>query len=76
VVAGVGGLATTQILVARGHTGRLALVWLVAAAAAALTVLLIGGEPTVRVAVGFLVGEVAALIGLTVAALSGPTHRS
>jgi hypothetical protein len=38
--------------------------WVTALAAGALTVTLISGSPTVRVATGFVVGEVVALLGL------------
>jgi len=70
VAAGMAGLATTQILVGRGATGRLAVVWLTAIASAAATIGIAGAaEPTTRVALAFCVGEVVALVGLSAAAL-------
>jgi O-antigen/teichoic acid export membrane protein len=69
VIAGMAGLATTQILVARGHTPLMAVVWLIALAVAALTVVLVHGSPSTRVAAAFCVSETAALAGLSVAAL-------
>jgi O-antigen/teichoic acid export membrane protein len=75
VIAGMVGLATTQILVARGATDRMAVVWVVALAAAALAIVVAPGEPDIRVAVGFLTGEAVALLGLTAAALVAPRER-
>ncbi len=73
IVAGVGAafasLILTQILVARGHTGRLAMAWVTALVAAATAIAVVGGEPDVRVALGFIVGQAVALIGLAIAAL-------
>ncbi len=62
VLAGIAVLFITQILVARGHTGRLAAAWLVALAAAVATVFVAGGEAEIRVAAAFLVAEVVALL--------------
>lgn len=67
VIAGIAGLAITQILVGHGATGRMALAWLIALGAAATAVVVSPGEPSFRVAVGFVVGEIAALVGLHVA---------
>jgi O-antigen/teichoic acid export membrane protein len=72
VIAGIVGLGTTQVLVGRGATDRMAAVWLVAVAAAAITIVVASGEPGVRVAAGFFVGEVVALLGLTLAAVVRP----
>jgi O-antigen/teichoic acid export membrane protein len=69
VIAGMAGLATTQVLVARGATGRMAVVWLGALAVAAATVVVASAEPGIRVAAAFCAGEGVALIGLSAAAL-------
>jgi hypothetical protein len=63
------GLAPTQVLVARGATGRMAVVWLGALAVAAATVVVASAEPGIRVAAAFCAGEGVALIGLSAAAL-------
>jgi len=67
VVLGLAALVVSQVLVARAHTGRLAWVWLVALAGAAATVIFGGGDPMIRVALGFVVGEGLALGGLVLA---------
>ncbi len=69
VIAGMAGLVTTQILVARGRTDRLAMVWITAVVLAGVTIALIPGEPALRVAVAFCIAEVGALAGLSWAAL-------
>ncbi len=69
VIIGIIGLGTTQVLVGRGDTDRMAVTWLVALAAAALTIVVVGSDPAIRVAAGFLAGEAAALIGLTISVL-------
>lgn len=67
-------LFLNQIFVARGETGRLAVVW-IAALIAAATALLVGGTaPMTRVATAFLVGEAAALVLLV--AVSVVAHRA
>ena len=74
IVAGIGAafgsLVLTQILVARGHTARLAAAWVIALGAAAAAVTFASGAPDVRVAFGFVMGQAVALAGLTVASLS------
>jgi O-antigen/teichoic acid export membrane protein len=72
VVLGIIGLGTTQILVGRGATGRMAIVWLLAVAAAAVAIVVVPGDPTIRVAAGFFTGEAVALLGLTAAAVISP----
>ena len=76
ILAGVGAalasLALTQILVARGETGRLAVAWLVALAVAAGAIALASGTPDVRVAIGFLAGQAAALAGVATASRWAP----
>jgi O-antigen/teichoic acid export membrane protein len=74
VIAGVAGLATTQILVGRGDTTRMAVVWVIALALAAGYIVAVDGDPTLRVAAAFCVGEAAALVGLSVAALGPRAH--
>ncbi len=71
VGAGLAGLFTTQIFVARGTTRRLALAWGLALAAAGVALAVVGAEPIVRVAVAFAVGEGTALVALTGLALIG-----
>jgi len=72
VVVGIVGLGTTQVLVGRGDTDRMAIAWLVAVAAAAIAIVVVQADPTIRVAAGFLVGETVALVGLTVSAIVPP----
>lgn len=76
VIVGIVGLGTTQVLVGRGDTDRMAVAWLVAVAAAALTIGLVDSEPTIRVAAGFLAGEAVALVGLTVSAVVPPRRHT
>ncbi len=75
VIVGIVGLGTTQVLVGRGDTDRMAVTWLVALATAALTIVVVESDPTIRVAAGFLAGEAAALVGLTISALMPPSQR-
>ncbi len=72
VIVGIVGLGITQVLVGRGETDRMAVAWLVAVAAAALAIIVVRSDPTIRVVAGFLTGEVVALAGLTVSALVKP----
>ena len=55
-------LFLNQIYVARGETGRLAVIWWTALGIAALILLLVSAEPVDGVAIAFLVGEAAALV--------------
>ena len=65
VVFAGGGLFVGQILVARGQPVRLAIAWLSGLLAAVTAVLLTPGFGVVaRVAIGFVVGEVVALMAL------------
>jgi len=71
-------LFLNQIYVARGETGRLAAIWLVALGAAVLTLIIASGEPMDRVAIAFFVGEATALlllVGVTVSAHRGKSLR-
>jgi lipopolysaccharide/colanic/teichoic acid biosynthesis glycosyltransferase len=65
VVFAGGGLFVGQILVARGQSVRLAIAWMSGLVAAAATVLIASGtDPVTRVGLGFVVGEVVALVAL------------
>jgi O-antigen/teichoic acid export membrane protein len=68
VTAAIASLVTAQTLVARGQTTRLAVAWIVALAAAALAVVVSSAEPDIRVGIGFLVGQVVALVGVGIIA--------
>jgi O-antigen/teichoic acid export membrane protein len=72
VIVGIVGLGITQVLVGRGETDRMAVAWLVAVAAAAIAIVVVQSDPTIRVVAGFLTGEVVALAGLTASALIRP----
>jgi O-antigen/teichoic acid export membrane protein len=74
VIVGIVGLGTTQVLVGRGETGRMAVAWLVAVAAAGIAIVVVRSDPSIRVAAGFFAGEAVALTGLTVAALMKPSQ--
>jgi O-antigen/teichoic acid export membrane protein len=69
VTAAIASLVTAQTLVARGQTSRLAVAWIVALAAAALAIAISSAEPEIRVGIGFLVGQVVALVGVGVIAV-------
>lgn len=68
VVLGTGGMLLNQLLIARGLEHRLPAPWFAGLAAGALAVAVTGGTPIVRVAAGFVVGEVVAVAAVTVAA--------
>jgi len=53
-------LFSQQILIAMHSTGKLAIAWTVGLTAAAATVAVAGGSPSLRVGSGFLVGELVA----------------
>lgn len=72
VVLATGSLLLNQILIARRSEERLVAPWFAALVAAALAVALVPGEPTFRVSVGFVTGEVVALAGLLFAVLRAP----
>lgn len=61
VMAAAAAQITSQVLVAEGRTMRLAWAWFAGLAVALVVMLLMGGEPDTRVAVGFAAGEVSAL---------------
>lgn len=58
-------LCSTQILVALGQTRRLALGWTVAFVVAIVVTVLTPGDPSMQVAVGFLVAELTACMAIT-----------
>jgi O-antigen/teichoic acid export membrane protein len=64
--AGLAGLFITQVFVARGTTASLAAIWIGAVLLSTLTIVLMPGTAIVRVAWGFFLGEVAALLGLAI----------
>ena len=65
-------LFLNQIYVARGETGRLAVIWWTALGIAALILILVSAQPVDRVAIAFLVGEAVALLLLVTASIA--TH--
>jgi lipopolysaccharide/colanic/teichoic acid biosynthesis glycosyltransferase len=69
VVLASAGLFVGQILVARSQPTRLAVAWLVALVAAAAAVFIPIGDPILRVAVAFVIGEAVALVALVGGAL-------
>jgi lipopolysaccharide/colanic/teichoic acid biosynthesis glycosyltransferase len=69
VVLASGGLFIGQILVARGQSLRLFIAWMFALVAAVIMIAIPIEDPIMHVVVAFFVGEVAALVALTTAAL-------
>jgi len=67
-VLAIANLGLVQILVAAARTHRITMAWWAAIGAAALVVLVGGDDELHRVAVAFGVGELVALVGLTLAA--------
>lgn len=61
VMAAAAAQIASQVLVAEGRTRRLAVAWLGGLAAALTTLMLVGGEPDVRVSGAFVAGEFVAL---------------
>ena len=74
--AGVGAaliaLFLNQIYVARGETGRLAAIWIVALVVAGISLVVFTPEPMVRVGIALAIGEVTAMTLLTVVGIA--TH--
>jgi O-antigen/teichoic acid export membrane protein len=64
--AGVGAaliaLFLNQIYIARGETGRMALVWVSSLMVAGVVLVLTSSEPVIRVGTAFLVGEATAMV--------------
>lgn len=77
--AGVMSAATAQIagqvLVAEGRTSRLSIAWVAGLVAAMVAIVLFGGEPDIRVALAFLVGETVALVTMAFLATGRPVLR-
>ncbi len=61
-------LFLNQIYIARGETGRLAAVWVLALAVAGLVLAVSGAEPVMRVGLAFLAGEGTAMVLLAAVA--------
>jgi O-antigen/teichoic acid export membrane protein len=75
VVSATAALGLNQMLIAMGEEARLVVPWVTALIAGALTVIGLGGDPTLRVVSGFVVGEAVALLGLLNATLTAqPVH--
>ncbi|HSG80446.1 MAG TPA: hypothetical protein VLD62_12765 [Acidimicrobiia bacterium] len=70
VVLATVALFSQQALIAMRATGRLAVVWVGALAAAAIAIALTDGGESLRVARGFVIGEAFAFAGLTVTVLA------
>lgn len=64
VVLATGALLINQVLVARRAEARLPLPWLLGLGVAVVVMLLAGGSATIRVSLGFVVGEVVAVCSL------------
>ncbi|MFQ5948038.1 MAG: lipopolysaccharide biosynthesis protein [Acidimicrobiia bacterium] len=62
-------LYAQQILIALGQAGRLAAAWIAGLTTAAAVLTLAAGSPSMRVGIGFLVGEAVAFVGLIGAVL-------
>ena len=64
--AGVGAaliaLFLNQIYIARGETGRMALVWVSSLVVAGVVLVVTSGEPVIRVGTAFLAGEASAMV--------------
>jgi len=72
VLLATGATLLNQVLIARGAESRLVAPWLAALTVAAITVLLVDGTATFRVAAAFAVGEAVALTGVLLVALTRP----
>jgi O-antigen/teichoic acid export membrane protein len=68
VLLATGGMLLNQLLIARGLEHRLPVPWFIGLTAGAGVVLLTSGSPTLRIALGFLVGEAVAVVALIIAA--------
>jgi hypothetical protein len=55
-----------QAVVALDQNSRLSVVWLVAIGVASIVIASVGGNPTLRVAAGFVCGEATALFGVVI----------
>lgn len=75
MLAGIVVLFVSQILIGRGATSLLALVWVSALLVAVIVVLAAPFEPVVRTGAAFVAGEAAALVGMVAAVLWGRGRR-
>jgi len=71
VMAAAAAQIAGQILVAEARTRRLAMAWSGGLLAAVVALLVLGGEPDVRVAASFAVGEGTALLLMAVLSARG-----
>jgi lipopolysaccharide/colanic/teichoic acid biosynthesis glycosyltransferase len=62
-----------QILVARGETGKLAIAWAFGIAGALAGLVSVHGDPSLRIGVAFLAGELAAILALAAASVRAPS---
>ena len=69
-----GGMVLNQLLVAGGLEHRLVLPWIGGMAVAIASILLVPGTPSWRTAIASIAGELAAIVGLVIAARS--PHRA
>lgn len=69
VIAAATAQVASQILVAEARTARLSVAWFVGLVVGVLALLLLGGEPDVRVSRSFAIGEVTALVLMGVLAI-------
>ncbi len=69
VVLAAGSIFLDQVLVALGETVRLAIAWLVGLTAALISLSVISGTPSTRVAASMVAGELVALVAALAAAL-------
>ena len=74
VVLAASGLFVAQVLVAQGKPITLAISWALGLAAAGVALVPSGVDPSLRVAISFLVGEAVALTALTIGAILKPTE--
>jgi hypothetical protein len=61
-----GALMLNQVLIAEGRETRLVAPWGIALAAAVAVLFLAGGDPSLRVTIALVAGQVAALIGVII----------
>jgi lipopolysaccharide/colanic/teichoic acid biosynthesis glycosyltransferase len=74
VILAGSGLFVAQVLVAQGKPTVLGVSWLFGVVGATGALLISDGDPALRVAVSFIVGEAIALAGLALGAITHPTQ--